>query len=85
NNYTAYARRTGLKLVELPVILMNWPALSVWVLVDGMKRGAFTGKRLDQFVKDAPQGFREARRVVNRLDQADKIAQQARDWFAKLE
>ena len=85
NNYTAYAARSGVRLVGLPVILMNWPALSVWVIVDGMTRGAYTGKRLDQFVNAGRQDFREARRVVNGLDQADKIAQQARDWLARLD
>ena len=63
---------------------MNWPALSAWVIVDGMMRGAYTGRRLDQFVNKDRQDFRNARRVVNGLDQADRIAQQARDWLSRL-
>jgi peptidoglycan hydrolase-like protein with peptidoglycan-binding domain len=85
NNYKAYADRSGIRLLDLPYILMNWPSLSVWVIVDGMMRGAYTGKRLDQFVNKDRQDFREARRVVNGQDQAEKIAQQAREWLDRLE
>ncbi|HSU16300.1 peptidoglycan-binding protein [Longimicrobium sp.] len=85
NNYTAYAKRTGIKLVELPVIPMNWAALSVFVIVDGMMRGAYTGRRLDEFVNKDRQDFVNARRVVNGTDQKEKIAQQARDWLSKLD
>ncbi|HEV7587446.1 MAG TPA: peptidoglycan-binding protein [Longimicrobium sp.] len=84
NNYQAYAKRTGIRLLELPYILMNWPALSVFVILDGMMRGAYTGKRLDQFVDKTQEDFRGARRVVNGQDQAEKIAQRARDWLTRL-
>lgn len=85
NNYTAYAKRSGVRLVDLPFVLMNWASLSVYVIVDGMMRGAYTGRRLDQFVNGGKQDFREARRVVNGLDRADKIAAQAREWLDKLD
>ena len=53
--------------------------------VDAQGRSYATGKRLDQFVNGSRQDFREARRVVNRLDKADKIAAQARQWLDKLD
>ncbi len=84
-HYTPYGKRTGIHLVKLPFILMNWASLSVYVIVDGMMRGAYTGRRLDQFVNASKQDFREARRVVNRLDRADKIAAQARAWLDRLD
>lgn len=84
NNYRAYAATTGVRILELPYILMNWPSLSVSVIVDGMMKGAYTGRRLDQFVNKTAQDFRNARRVVNGLDQADKIAAQARAWLDRL-
>ena len=84
NNYRAYGKRTGIQILELPYILMNWASLSVFVIVDGMMTGAYTGRRLDQFVNKNQQDFRNARRVVNGLDQADKIAAQARAWLEKL-
>jgi len=83
-NYAQYADRTGIKLVQFPVVLMNWGSQSAWLLVDGMMRGAFTGKPLDRYINPKQQNFREARRVVNGVDQADKIAQQAEGWLVRL-
>lgn len=83
-NYSAYAGITGIELVKLPVILMNWPALSVFVLVDGMQRGVYTGRRLDEFVNDSRQDFHNARQVVNDHDCEQKIADQANDWLSSL-
>lgn len=84
-NYTAYANRSGIKLVNLPFVLMNWASLSVYVIVDGMMRGAYTGRKLDEFVNATKQDFRNARRVVNGVDKAEKIAAQARQWLDKLD
>lgn len=84
-NYTAYSQITGLELVKLPIILMNWPALSVFVIVDGMMRGVYTTKRLDEFVNISKQDFYNARQVVNDHDCAQKIADQATDWLRQLD
>lgn len=83
-NYTRYSDITGLQLLKFPVVLMNRPALSVFVIVDGMMRGIYTGRRLDEFVNTSKQDFVNARRVVNGLDRADKIAAQANDWLRTL-
>lgn len=83
-NYTSYARITGFELVKLPTVLMNRAALSVFVIVDGMSRGAYTGRRLDEFVSAGRADFVNARRVVNGLDRAEKIAGQANEWLARL-
>jgi hypothetical protein len=83
-NYTLYAGITGLELVKLPVLAMNWPSLSVFIIVDGMMRGVYTGRRLDQFVNAARQDFFNARQVVNGHDRARKIADQASDWLRQL-
>src|SRR5262249_1498307 len=78
-NYALYAATTGFELVKFPIILMNRAALSAFVLVDGMMRGAYTTLRLDQFVNSSKQDFYNARQVVNGLDRAQKIADQAND------
>jgi predicted chitinase len=83
-NYTIYAGITGFDLERLPIILMNWPALSVFVIIDGMLRGAYTGRRLNEFVNSGGHDFFNARRVINRLDRADKIAAQATEWLTEL-
>lgn len=80
-----YADITGIELVKLPIILMNWPALSVFVIVDGMTRGVYTGRRLDEFVNSSKQDFYNARQVVNGHDRAQKIADQANDWLRHVD
>jgi predicted chitinase len=83
-NYASYAAITGLSLTKLPVLLMNWPALSVFVIFDGMTRGAYTGRRLDEFVNGTRQDFFNARQVVNGHDRADKIAAQAVSFMRQV-
>jgi predicted chitinase len=83
-NYTKYTEITGLELVKLPIILMNRPALSVFVIVDGMMNGVYTRRRLDEFVNNQKQDFFNARQVVNGHDRADKIAAQADHWLKDL-
>ena len=83
-NYTRYRETTGIKLVELPIIMMNWPALAVFTVVDGMMRGVYTSRRLDEFVNSTKQDFFNARQVVNGHDRAQKIADQASAWLTQL-
>lgn len=83
-NYTEYTRITGIELVKLPIILMNWPALSVFVIVDGMMRGVYTGRRLDEFVNNSKEDFFNARQIVNGHDCALKIADRANDWLKRI-
>jgi len=80
-NYTRYTEITGIELVKLPLILMNWSALSVFVIVDGMMRGVYTGHRLNEFVNRNKEDFFNARQIVNGHDRAQKIADQANDWL----
>jgi predicted chitinase len=83
-NYTKYTEKTGLELVKLPIILMNRAALSVFVIVDGMMHGIYTGRRLDEFVNNNKTDFRNARQVVNGHDCDVKIAAQADHWLKDL-
>ncbi len=71
---------TPLTLVEHPDYLLI-PALSYDVISMGMREGWFTGKRLDLYIREgtAPD-YRNARRVVNGLDQADRIARYANNF-----
>jgi hypothetical protein len=83
-NYTRYSEIAGLQLARLPIIVMNWPALSVFIIVDGMLRGVYTGRRLADFVNNIKQDFFNARQVINGHDRAEKIADQASDWLREL-
>jgi len=83
-NYTRYSEISGLQLARLPIIVMNWPALSVFIIVDGMLRGVYTGRRLADFVNSTKQDFFNARQVINGHDRAEKIADQASAWLRQL-
>ena len=83
-NYTRYSEISGLQLARLPIIVMNWPALSVFIIVDGMLRGVYTGRRVADFVNSTKQDFFNARQVINGHDRAEKIADQASDWLRQL-
>lgn len=56
--------------------LVMRPDIAAFILVRGMETGAFTGKKLGDYIKDrgTPQQFFDARRIINILDRAELIA-----------
>ncbi len=82
-NYQDWSRRLGVDLVGNPAAAKD-PAIAARILVEGMKEGTFTGKRLGDFVGGGRQDFHNARRVVNGTDKADAIAQIAQRIQAAL-
>jgi predicted chitinase len=50
------------------------PHTSYRVMSFGMRTGAFTGKKLANYISDSACDYVNARRIINRLDQAQKIA-----------
>jgi len=75
-NYQKASLLTGRDLVANPDLALD-PDIAAAVIVDGMKNGWFTGKRMGDF-----EAFRDMRRVVNGMDKADEIARHA-DKFQK--
>lgn len=51
------------------------PALAAKIMVDGMEKGTFTGKKLSDYL---PGDYVSARKIVNGSDQAHKLAGYAR-------
>lgn len=85
-NYTKWndrLRKDGMQVDGADVDLVNNPEqatnrnIASRVLVEGMRDGTFTGKKVGSYVNDGKTDFRNARRVVNGLDHADEIAEQA--------
>lgn len=59
--------------------LAKRPALAYNIAIQGMKDGWFTGRRLDQFIKDTqPPDYEHARSIINGSDKAQTIADLAR-------
>ncbi|MGD1699089.1 penicillin-insensitive murein endopeptidase [Dapis sp. BLCC M229] len=83
DNYQEYSDLLELDLVNNPDLVMR-PDISVFILIDGMKRGVFTGVSLDDYISVQQVDFFNARRIVNGLDQAQLIASYAQKWEVNL-
>lgn len=82
-NYLRYERLLGLPLVANPDLALRFD-VSVFILVHGMRMGAFTSKRLSDYIRPGHVNFTGARRIVNGTDKAAKIAGLARDYLARV-
>jgi putative chitinase len=77
-NYTRAKTLTGQNLVANPDLAKN-PELAYQIAIQGMTDGWFTGRKLSRYIKDsAPPDYEGAREIINRRDQAEKIASLAR-------
>jgi RHS repeat-associated protein len=71
--YKEFSRVTGVDLVGKPDRALE-PSIAARVLVHGMVHGSFTGVGLRMFGSDPEFDFFNARKIVNSLDRAAKIA-----------
>jgi len=63
----------GEQLMYEPDLALD-PKTAYRILSYGMTHGSFTGARLSQYIEADGADYRNARRVINGLDQADRIA-----------
>lgn len=85
-NYERAAKATGYPLVGNPDLAMR-ADIAAEILRAGMLEGWFTGRKFASALPDAiatRAQFREARRIINGTDRADKIAAYALDFQAAL-
>jgi predicted chitinase len=68
DNYAKYG------LEKTPDKALEWES-SLFVLFDGMAKGLFTGKKLDDYINDNKRDYINARRIINGTDRAKEIAQ----------
>lgn len=61
-----------------------WPEMAYSIAMNGMTKGRFTGKSLDDYMTDAGMDYVNARRVINGTDQAELIAGYAKAFEAIL-
>ena len=78
-NYERMSKIVGKDLVNNPDLVLDLETSSV-VLIEGMLRGLFTGKALGDYVNHVKKDYVNARRVVNGLDRAKKIAKYAKKF-----
>jgi predicted chitinase len=82
-NYERLSSLIGIDLVQRPERAMEM-AVSVEILVVGMLRGAFTGRRLADCFSPGRADWIGARRIINGLDRAERVAGYGRAFFAAL-
>jgi predicted chitinase len=82
-NYADWSRRLGADLLNDPDLALE-PEYAARILVEGMKLGTFTGKRLDDYIAGEARDFRNARRIINGTDKAAAIAAYAEKFLAAL-
>ena len=83
-NYKRFIAVTGFDLVNHPELAME-PAISYRIMSVGMREGMFTGRKLSEFV--LPNGsfdFLSARKIINGMDCAEKIAEYAKKFYASI-
>jgi uncharacterized protein (TIGR02594 family) len=73
DNYRKYSEILGIDLVNNPDLAME-PQNALFILVHGFKTGAFTGKKIADYIDAAETDFINARRCINALDKAEEIA-----------
>jgi hypothetical protein len=75
-NYARMMRELGLgpaeDLIEDPEQARR-PAIAYRIMSVGMRKGLFTGKKLSDFINDRGCDYKEARRIINGLDQWELI------------
>ena len=82
-NYERLSQLIGIDLVARPERAMEI-AVSVDILFVGMLHGAFTGRRLADHFSVGRADWVGARRIVNGLDRAERVAGYGRTFFAAL-
>jgi predicted chitinase len=78
-NYEKYGTMLHQDFVNHPDLVMQ-PDVSLFIIVNGMRDGVFTGKKLSDYIYGSHVDFVNARRIINGLDRADLIAGYAKQW-----
>jgi len=82
-NYAKYENILGVALVTNPDLALK-PDIALFVLVHGFKTGAFTGRKLSDYVNAQKTDFVNARRCINGTDKATLIAGYANHYLANI-
>ncbi|PXW86069.1 chitinase class I [Nitrosomonas sp. Nm84] len=82
-NYEKYGKLIGEDLVHHPELALK-PEIALFVLVHGFKTGAFTGRKISDYINAHTADFVKARYCINGKDKANEIAELAKNHLASL-
>lgn len=80
-NYRTMGEMIGVDLLSDPGKAMELD-VALAILFTGMARGAFTGRKLSDYFSDDREDWRSARKIINGLECADKVAGYGRLYHA---
>lgn len=83
SNYAKAKKLTGVDLLTQPDRAKE-PELAYQIAIQGMSDGWFTGRKLSNYFVGDTADYVNARKIINGLDQADKIANIARSYSELL-
>jgi Chitinase class I len=83
NNYEKYSQLLGVDLVSNPDRAMQ-AEIALFILVHGFKTGAFTGRKISDYINANVTDFVKARRCINGTDHANDIARLAERYLISL-
>lgn len=83
NNYKHMGAELGLDLVAHPDMVLN-PSVAARILFQGMEEGAFTGMKFATYFNATKEDWVNARKIINGLDCADKIAVYGKSFYAAI-
>ena len=72
-NYKTFSSVVGQDLVSNPELALE-PNIAYRIMSSGMRKGMFTGVGLSRYFNDTKEDAVNARKIINGLDQAQKIA-----------
>lgn len=82
-NYRKFTNLLRIDLVSDPDLALD-PDVAFQIMVEGMVNGRFTGRKLADYLNDEKTDFLNARRIINGLDCAAKIAEYAKEELALI-
>lgn len=82
-NYKKFSNILGIDLIGNPDLALN-PNIALFILVHGFKTGAFTGRKITDYVTQHTVDFINARRCINGLDKASQISALANKYLTRL-
>ncbi len=78
-NYKKFTPIVGVDLEVHPEKALD-PAIAYKIMSYGMRNGSFTGVGLARFINDGKTDYLNARKIINSLDRAEKIANYAKKF-----
>lgn len=75
-NYRTFSNILNVDLISSPDLALDINNAGT-IMIEGMKRGLFTGKKLTDYINDSKTDYFNSRRIINGIDRAQIIANYA--------